>query len=147
MISAVRYATARRVRDSAGVTSRVLIVAVTTTVLAAADLAEKASRPVFGHPRSVGYVVVAGAICAAVFFFVPRVPSRGLAVAGGVAAAGALGNLVSALAWRGGIPNPVVVGTLAFNFADVCAVTGAAGLVVGAALFALRNPALLRDPV
>ena len=61
--------------------------------------------------------------------------------------AGAFGNFVSALAWRGGIPNPIVTGELAFNIADVCAVTGAVALVLGAAVFALRNPALLREPV
>jgi hypothetical protein len=70
-----------------------------------------------------------------------------LAVAGGVAAAGAFGNLVSALAWRGGIPNPIVVGDVAFNIADLCAVAGAVALVLGAALFALRHPALLRQPI
>jgi lipoprotein signal peptidase len=68
-------------------------------------------------------------------------------VAGGVATAGALGNLVSALAWRGGIPNPIVLGDVAFNVADVCAVVGSASLVVGAAAFALTHPALLREPV
>jgi len=50
------------------------------------------------------------------------------------------GNLVSALAWRGGIPNPIVVGEVAFNVADLCAVIGAAALVLGAVLFALRKP-------
>jgi lipoprotein signal peptidase len=70
-----------------------------------------------------------------------------VALAGGIAAAGALGNLVSALAWRDGVPNPIVVGQLAFNLADVFALLGAAGLVVGAAAFALRHPDLLREPV
>jgi len=45
------------------------------------------------------------------------------------------------------VPNPIVAGAVAFNIADVCAVVGAAGLVVGAALFALRNPQLLRQPI
>jgi lipoprotein signal peptidase len=116
-------------------------------LLAAVDLAQKASAPVYGHPRSAGYSVLAAVLCVLLVLFVPRVPSRALAVAGGVAAAGALGNLVSALAWRGGVPNPIVVGDLAFNIADLCAVTGAAALVLGAALFALRNPALLRQPI
>jgi lipoprotein signal peptidase len=79
--------------------------------------------------------------------YVPRVPSRALAVAGGVAAGGAFGNLVSALAWRAGVPNPIVAGDLAFNVADLCAVTGAIGLVLGCALFAVRHPALLRQAI
>jgi lipoprotein signal peptidase len=116
-------------------------------LLTAVDLGQKASAPVYGHPRGVTYVVFAAALTLLLVLFVPRVPSRALAVAGGVAAAGAFGNLVSALAWRGGIPNPIVVGELAFNVADLCAVTGAAALVLGAVLFALRHPALLRQPI
>jgi lipoprotein signal peptidase len=123
-----------------------LLIAV-ALLLTAADLGQKASAPVYGHPRGVGYVLVAAAITALLVLFVPRVPSRALAVAGGVAAAGAFGNLVSALAWRGGIPNPIVVGEIAFNIADLCAATGAIALVAGAVLFAVRHPALLRQPI
>ncbi|HEX4680893.1 MAG TPA: hypothetical protein VH210_16955 [Gaiellaceae bacterium] len=123
-----------------------LLIAV-ALVLTAVDLGQKASAPVYGHPRGVGYVVVAAALTVLLVLFVPRVPSRPLAVAGGVAAAGAFGNFVSALAWRGGIPNPIVAGDVAFNVADLCAVSGAAALVIGAMLFALRNPALLRQPI
>ena len=36
---------------------------------------------------------------------------------------------------------------VAFNVADGCAVAGAVSLVVGAAAFALRHPALLRQPI
>ena len=116
-------------------------------LLSAVDLGQKASAPVYGHPRGVGYVLFAAALTLLLVLVVPRVPSRALAVAGGIAAAGAFGNFVSALAWRGGIPNPIVAGQVAFNIADICAVTGAASLVVGCALFALRNPALLRQPI
>jgi lipoprotein signal peptidase len=123
-----------------------LLVAV-ALLLTAVDLGQKASAPVYGHPRGPGYVVLAAVLTVFLVWFVPRVPSRALAVAGGVAAAGALGNLVSALAWRGGVPNPIVVGELAFNVADLCAVGGAIALVVGAVLFALRHPALLRQPI
>ena len=124
---------------------RLLIVV--ALLLTAVDLGQKASAPVYGHPRGVTYVVFAAALTLLLVLFVPRVPSRALAVAGGVAAAGAFGNLVSALAWRGGIPNPIVVGEIAFNVADLCAVTGAIALVLGAVLFALRHPALLRQPI
>jgi lipoprotein signal peptidase len=123
-----------------------LLVAV-ALLLTAIDLAQKASAPVYGHPRGVAYVIVAAMLTVFLVLFVPRVPSRPLAIAGGVAAAGAFGNFVSALAWRGGIPNPIVAGDVAFNVADICAVTGAVGLVVGATLFALRHPALLRQPI
>jgi lipoprotein signal peptidase len=115
--------------------------------LTAVDLVQKASEPVHGHPRGVGYVVLAAGLVAMLVGFVPRVPSLLLSVAGGVAAAGALGNAVSAVAWRGGVPNPIVAGAVAFNIADLCAVAGALGLVAGAALHALRHPELLRQPI
>ncbi len=115
--------------------------------LAALDLVEKLREPVYCHPRSPGYIVLGAALLCAVVAFVPRVTSRALAVCGGVAAAGALGNLVSALAWRGGVPNPLVLGEVAFNLADVFAVGGALSLVIGAAAFALRHPELLREPL
>jgi lipoprotein signal peptidase len=123
-----------------------LLVAV-ALLLTAMDLGQKASASVYGHPRGVFYVVVAATLTVLLVLFVPRVPSRALAVAGGVAAAGACGNLVSALVWRGGIPNPIVAGEFAFNIADLCAVAGSAALVLGAALFAFRHPALLRQPI
>jgi lipoprotein signal peptidase len=119
----------------------------TALVLTTADLAEKATQSVYGHPRSAAYVALAGTLAVVLIALVPRVPSRALSVAGGIATAGAVGNLVSALAWRGGVPNPIVAGDVAFNIADVCAVVGAAWLVLGAALFALTHPALLRQPV
>jgi lipoprotein signal peptidase len=129
------------------VSDRQRLLIVVALLLTAIDLGQKASAPVYGHPRGLGYVLVAAALTVFLVLFVPRVPSRALAVAGGIAAAGAFGNLVSALAWRGGIPNPIVVGEFAFNVADLCAVTGAAALVLGALLFALRHPALLRQPI
>ncbi len=116
-------------------------------LLTAVDLGQKASAPVYGHPRGPGYVVVAAGLTLLLVLFVPRVPSRALAVAGGIAAAGAFGNLVSALAWRRGVPNPIVVGEVAFNVADLCAVGGAAALVLGCVVFGLRHPALLRQPI
>jgi lipoprotein signal peptidase len=126
---------------------RFAVLALVALALTAVDLAQKASAPVYGHPRGPLFVAGAAVLALAVAALVPRVPSTPLSVAGGVAIAGALGNLVSALAWRDGVPNPIVVGDVAFNVADVCAVVGAAALVVGAAAFALTHPALLREPV
>jgi lipoprotein signal peptidase len=120
--------------------------------LTAVDLVQKAFEPVYGHPRGLGYVVLAVVLAVFLVAIVPRVPSLLLSVAGGVAAAGALGNAVSAVAWfggggGGGVPNPIVMGAVAFNVADICAVAGALGLVAGAALHALRHPELLREPI
>ena len=127
--------------------SRVLLIALVAAPLVVVDLAQKASEPVYGHPRGLGYVAVALALCAAIFAFVPRVPSRVLAIAGGIAAAGALGNLVSALAWRNGVPNPIVGGNIAFNLADVWTLAGALALIGGATVHALRHPGALRERV
>jgi lipoprotein signal peptidase len=124
-----------------------LSLVIVALVLTAVDLLQKAREPVYGHPRGPVYIVVAAVLAGLVTAFVPRVPSRALSLAGGVAVAGALGNLVSALAWRGGVPNPILVGDIAFNVADVCAVGGSIALVLGAALFALTHPALLRQPI
>jgi lipoprotein signal peptidase len=115
--------------------------------LASTDLVQKAREPVYGHPRGVVYVLVAAGVTVFLVALVPRVPSLALSLAAGVGAAGALGNLLSALIWRNGVPNPIVAGDVAFNVADVCAVAGAASLVVGATIFALRNPTLLREPI
>ena len=123
------------------------LLASVATVLTGVDLVQKVGAPVYGHPRGPAFALFAAFLVAAVVWLVPRVPSRPLCACGGVAAAGALGNLLSALLWRGGIPNPIVLGDVAFNIADVCAVAGSAALVVGALLFALRNPALLRKPI
>jgi lipoprotein signal peptidase len=127
--------------------ARLLALVGAMLALTAVDLVQKAFEPVYGHPRGVGYVALAAVLVAFLVAFVPRVPSLPLSLAGGVAAAGALGNAVSALAWRGGVPNPIVAGAVAFNVADLCAVMGAAGLVGGAALHAVRHPELLRQPI
>ena|SRR3989442_13454628 len=127
--------------------SRRVLLLVVATALAAPDLVQKALAAQYGHPRSPAYAVLAAVLLAGIVAFVPRVPSRALSAAGGIAAAGAAGNLVGALAWRGGVPNPIIAGDVAFNLADAYAVAGAAALVVGAALFALRHPQLLRERI
>jgi hypothetical protein len=128
------------------VSRRVLLVAV-AAALAVPDLVLKAVAGQYAHPRGAPYVAVAAVLLAAVVALVPRVPSRGLAVAGGVAAAGVAANLASVFAWSAGVPNPLVVGDVAFNVADLEAVVGACALVAGAAVFALRHPELLHEPL
>jgi lipoprotein signal peptidase len=125
---------------------RLLLVSVAAMLLVP-DLVQKAAAPVYGHPRSAVYVGLAAGMLALLVALVPRVPSRTLAFAAGVACAGIAGNLVGALAWRDGIPNPIVVGDVAFNLADVYAVVGAGALVFTAALFALTHRELLREPL
>ena len=130
-----------------GVRRRLWVLVAVAAALTAADLAQKAARPVYGHPRGLAFMLVAALLATALIVFVPRVPSLALSVCGGVAAAGALGNLLAALAWKDGVPNPIVAGAVAFNVADVYAAVGAFSLIVGATVFAVRHPALLRQPI
>ena len=95
-------------------------------------------------------MVMAALICALVVL-VPRLPSTAAAAGAGVACGGALGNLVSLFAWDDGVPDPfVVVGSthgLAFNLADVFAVSGDALLLSAVILLGMHRRATLRAPV
>lgn len=111
------------------------------------DLMHEALTPTpFHHPREPGALALMAVLALAVLVVVPRVPSLALSVAGGVAAGGALGNLVSALVWRAGIPDPIVRGPYAFNLADVAVFAGTAGLLGLALVFAWDNRHRLRAP-
>jgi lipoprotein signal peptidase len=92
-----------------------------------------------------------GALIAALVVFVPRLQSSAAAFGAGVACGGALGNLVSLLAWTRGVPDPfVVVGAthgLAFNLADVFAVGGDAVLLSAVVLHGMQRRAALRERV
>jgi lipoprotein signal peptidase len=124
----------------------------TAVVFAAADLLHKAMTPAeFHHARTPYVALVMGALIAALVILVPKLPSKVAAVGAGIACGGALGNLVSLLAWEQGVPDPfVVVGAthgLAFNLADLFAVTGDSVLLSAVILLGLQRRAALRDPV
>lgn len=114
----------------------------------ALDLAHEALVPTsFHHPRTALALLLMAVLAAAVLVLVPLVPSRTLALAAGVAAGGALGNLVSALAWTEGVPDPLVHGGYAFNLADVAVVLGDAALLTTALVVAWDNRRRLHEPV
>jgi hypothetical protein len=108
------------------VRTRLSILAAVMLPLTAVDLATKAALPTdtaLFHLRSsawelasVALIAVAVALC--------RLPSRFLAAAAGLFAAGLAGNLGSALRHGGAVPNPFVAGTVAFNLADALQVAG-----------------------
>ncbi|MGZ4115641.1 MAG: hypothetical protein ACXVQT_11265 [Actinomycetota bacterium] len=122
--------------------------------MAAVDLAQKAvaldgAGPVVGHERSLAYVfagAAATAIWAAAIVLVGSVP---IAFAGGIAVGGAIGNLSSLLLWPSfrGVPDPLVVGRLAFNLGDVAVVVGLFLVVATTVAFAVQNRGRLREPV
>ena len=92
-----------------------------------------------------------GALIAALIVFVPRLQSNVAAFGAGIACGGALGNLVSLLAWSQGVPDPfVVVGAtygLAFNLPDGFAVGGDAILLSAVLQHGLQRRAALHENV
>jgi lipoprotein signal peptidase len=137
--------------DQGGVHRRRALLVTTAVLVAAADLGFKAvvTAP-YHHLRSLAVVGIAAVVIVALVALVPRLPSRAASVGAGLAAGGALGNLVSVLAWSEGVPDPLVVAGarygVAFNLADVFALGGDALLLSAAALYAMRNRGRLREP-
>ena len=124
----------------------------TALVFATIDLVHKSlSYAEFHHARTPYVTIVMGALITALVVLVPRLPSNAAAIGAGIACGGALGNLVSLLAWTQGVPDPFVVsGTthgLAFNLADVFAVTGDSILLSVVVLLGLRRRTALREPI
>ncbi len=124
----------------------------TALVFATIDLVHKSlSYAEFHHARTPYVALVMGGLITALVVLVPRLPSNVAAIGAGIACGGALGNLVSLLAWTQGVPDPfVVTGAthgLAFNLADVFAVGGDSILLSVVVLLGLRRRAALREPV
>jgi hypothetical protein len=121
--------------------------------VAAIDLAHKAfamrdPAAVPLHDRSAGYaLVLAAALAWAAALVAARSPL--LALAGGVVAGGAAGNVLSLALWPG-VPDPLSWDALglAYNLADVAALAGGIVLVPLAVLaLVARRGGELRRPV
>ena len=124
----------------------------TAVSFAAVDLVHKALTPAdFHHARAPFIAVIMGTVIAALVVLVPYVPSNAAACGAGIACGGALGNLVSLLAWSQGVPDPLVVAGsmhgVAFNLADLFAITGDALLLSAVTLHGVRHRARLRESV
>ena len=116
----------------AGMLLRFSLVLVPALALAAVDLAVKTAMTTDDwdfHQRSHAWSVVA-VVLLAVLLLLAVLPSRLVAAAAGVVAGGVLGNLLSAYANGGRVPNPIVLGPLASNLADAFVLVGAPLLVV-----------------
>jgi lipoprotein signal peptidase len=134
------------------VQARRLLLICTAVAFAVVDLIHKVLTPAeFHHARTPYMALVMGALIAALVLLVPKLPSNVAAVGAGIACGGALGNLVSLLAWAEGVPDPLVVaGTtygLAFNLADLFAVTGDSLLLSAVILLGVQRRGTLREPV
>jgi lipoprotein signal peptidase len=124
----------------------------TALVFASIDLVHKSlSYAEFHHARTPYVTLVMGGLITALIVLVPRLPSNVAAIGAGIACGGALGNLVSLLAWTQGVPDPFVIAGathgLAFNLADVFAVGGDSILLSMVVLLGLRRRGALREPV
>jgi lipoprotein signal peptidase len=124
----------------------------TALVFAAIDLVHKTlTYAQFHHARTPYVTLLMGALIAALVVLVPRLPSNVAAIGAGIACGGALGNLVSLLAWTQGVPDPFVVAGathgLAFNLADLFAVGGDSVLLSVVILLGLQRRAALHEPV
>jgi len=129
--------------------TRRLLLVCTALLFAAIDLVYKSfAYAEFHHARTPYVTLLMGALIAALVVLVPRLPSNIAAVGAGIACGGALGNLVSLLAWSQGVPDPfVIVGAthgLAFNLADLFAIGGDSVLLSVVILLGLQRRAALR---
>jgi lipoprotein signal peptidase len=131
------------------VQSRRTIVVCVALLFAAIDLVQKSvTNAEYHHARTPYVTLLMGALIVALVVLVPRLPSNVAAVGAGVACGGALGNLVSLLAWSQGVPDPFVVSGathgLAFNLADLFAVGGDSLLLSVVVLLGLQRRGALR---
>ena len=116
------------------------------TVVAAVDLAHKAAAgPVFVHERSGLYAIGIGVICVAWAAAVVALRSPSIALAAGPLVGGAAGNGLSLVIWPG-VPNPILVDTVALNIADLAVALGLVLLLVTTLAFGVRNRARLFEP-
>ena len=130
---------------------RTLLVCIAVS-FAAIDLVHKSLTPAeFHHTRTPFVALIMAAVIAALVVLVPRVPSNAAACGAGIACGGALGNFISLLAWSQGVPDPLVIaGTqhgVAFNLADLFAITGDALFLSAIVLYGIRHRASLRESV
>ncbi len=113
--------------------------------LAAADLFVKATiptQPWAYHDRSIAWLFLSFALFGGMIL-IAQIPSLLVAPAAGVLAAGILGNSLSA-AWNDmEVPNPLLAGGanpyIAFNLADIWALTGILALVLTIGIWLVRN--------
>jgi len=99
------------------------------------------------HARSPVALAGAGALAAELLFLVPRARSLVMSLGAGIAAGGAAATLVAGLAWRDGVPNPLVRGGIAFNVADLAIAGGDALLIAAAMWHAWRQRDRLYQPI
>jgi hypothetical protein len=117
-------------------------------LVVAATLVDDLVQPSrLSHARSPLGLAGAGALALALIVVVPRACSAAMSFFAGIAAGGAAATLAAGVAWRDGVPNPLVRGGIAFNLADLAIGAGDALLIGAALLLAWRKRAQLLDAV
>lgn len=130
--------------------ARLQLLVLLAVLLAAVDLAVALItvhvHPEFGHHRSHTWIALSALDCV-VMALLTRVPSRAVAVGGGLLVGGELGNLTWAVSHADVVSNPLVIrageGGIAFNFADVCELIGVWVLMAGLIEVTVRHRHLL----
>jgi hypothetical protein len=120
---------------------RLSLVLAPALTLAAIDLGVKAAFPTSRwdfHQRSHAWSVLTVSLLVVVLLLAV-LPSRLVAVASGVVAGGVLGNVVSAHQHGGRVPNPIVVGAIALNLADVFVLAGVPLLMFSLGRVSIRH--------
>jgi lipoprotein signal peptidase len=127
------------------------VLAGTAVSFASVDLVHKSlARADYHHSRTPLTALVIACVILALVVLVPRISSNVAAVGTGIACGGALGNLVSSLAWSQGVPDPLVIGKttgIAFNLADLFALSGDMLLLSAVAVHGVRHRHQLRQRV
>jgi hypothetical protein len=117
-------------------------------IVVAATLADDVlAQSRVSHARSPVTLAGAGLLAAALVVLVPRARSLAMSLGAGIAAGGAAATLVAGVAWRDGVPNPLVRGGIAFNLADLAIAAGDGLLLAAALLHAWRHRERLFEPI
>jgi lipoprotein signal peptidase len=124
-----------------------LALAAATVVLTATLVDDAVAPSRLSHARSPLGLAGAGLLAVALLVLVPRARSLAMSLGAGIAAGGAAATLVAGAAWRGGVPNPLVRGGIAFNLADLAITAGDALLIAAALHYGWQNRARLTQPI
>jgi len=120
---------------------RLTLLFLPAAALAAVDLAVNEALPTGDshfHHRSPAWSALTASLLVVVLALAV-LPSRLVALAAGVVAGGVLGDLVSAHTNDGRVPNPIVLGSVALNLADVFVLAGVPLLVFALARVSIRH--------
>jgi hypothetical protein len=124
---------------------RLALGCVSTAAAAAVCLAAQASvvTPVWAfHHRSPAFEAFSLAVAVAIVALA-LLPSRAVAVAGAPIAGGMIANVVSAQRHGGRVPNPFIVGQVAFDLADVFVLVGVVSLALALGRLAIEQRELI----